>query len=291
MVGCGPSWPVGDQIHIPLHRPQERQRRSAVTLFRLDARQKFAREPGHKFPSQAGTSCEAGTSTARTWDGQPSPSGVAPGARACSDRAESTPVSRRSQHPNDHLKRRARRAFGTYSAARPASEPHSAPAGIAAPARLTLTRSQEPERAPQPQAPQPIRQASLCRQNPTPLDCSHLVSAHPPCSRKGPLLPACGLKCPRRVKRETTNSRFFRFKGTLAKFWWIPPHKSGRRLSVPPRPPPHRRGAKQAGPQVGRGPGKKKGRRAPAGRAKAPARRRRKKPQHPGFPCGPPPWY
>jgi hypothetical protein len=42
---------------------------------------RVAKEPGHKFPSQAGTSCEAGTSTARTWDGQPSPSGVAPGAR------------------------------------------------------------------------------------------------------------------------------------------------------------------------------------------------------------------
>ena len=36
----------------------------------------------------------------------------------------------------------------------------------------------------------------------------HPVSAHPPCSRKGPLLQACGLKRPRRVKRETTNSRF-----------------------------------------------------------------------------------
>ena len=41
------------------------------------------------------------------------------------------------------------------------------------------------------------------------------MSAHPPCSRKGPLLPACGLKCPRRVKRETTNSRFS-FSGDLA---------------------------------------------------------------------------
>lgn len=55
----------------------------------------------------------------------------------------------------------------------------------------------------------------------TPLDCSHLVSAHPPCSRKGPLLPARGQKCPRRVKRETTNSRFFAFlRGTWPKFWW-----------------------------------------------------------------------
>ena len=55
----------------------------------------------------------------------------------------------------------------------------------------------------------------------TPLDCLHLVSAHPPCSRKGPLLPACGLKCPRRVKRETTNSRFFcTLKWTLQKIGW-----------------------------------------------------------------------
>lgn len=49
-----------------------------------------------------------------------------------------------------------------------------------------------------------------------PWSCSHLVSAHPPCSRKGPLLPACGPKCPRRVKRETTNSRFS-FRGNLDK--------------------------------------------------------------------------
>lgn len=39
------------------------------------------------------------------------------------------------------------------------------------------------------------------------------MSVHPPCSRKGPFLPACGLKSPRRVKRETTNSRFFVLRG------------------------------------------------------------------------------
>ena len=52
----------------------------------------------------------------------------------------------------------------------------------------------------------------------TPLVGSHLVSVHPPCSRKGPLLPACGLKCPRRVKRETTNSRFCVLRGLGGNF-------------------------------------------------------------------------
>jgi hypothetical protein len=91
------------------------------------------------------------------------------------------------------------------------------PAGSAAQARLTLSRSQEPKHATRPQKPTTDQPALTSPQNPT-MDCSHLVSAHPPCSRKGPLLPACGLKCPRRVKRETTNSRFFRFKGTLPNF-------------------------------------------------------------------------
>ena len=36
----------------------------------------------------------------------------------------------------------------------------------------------------------------------------HPVSAHPPCSRKGPRLSACGRKSPWRVKREATISRF-----------------------------------------------------------------------------------
>lgn len=51
-----------------------------------------------RFPSQAGTSCKAGASTARTRDGQPSPSGNH--GRGGPEWAESTPVSRRSQHPN-----------------------------------------------------------------------------------------------------------------------------------------------------------------------------------------------
>jgi len=50
------------------------------------------------------------------------------------------------------------------------------------------------------------------------LSGSHLVGAHPPCSRKGPLLPACGLKRPWRVKREATISLFCGPWGTLPNF-------------------------------------------------------------------------
>ena len=63
----------------------------------------------------------------------------------------------------------------------------------------------------------------------TPLSGLHLVGAHPPCSRKGPLLPACGLKCPWRVKREATNSRF------------CGPWDSDRFLWAIPVPPPRSR--------------------------------------------------
>ena len=77
---------------------------------------------------------------------------------------------------------------------------------------------------PSPQAPRWITLGSL----------SHLVSAHPPCSRKGPLLPACGLKCPRRVKRETTNSRFFvsRGLGQISR-WFLHPAQSGLLKTCP----------------------------------------------------------
>lgn len=48
-------------------------------------------------------------------------------------------------------------------------------------------------------------------------------SAHPPYSGKGPLLSACGLKCPWRVKRETTNSHLWAC-GTLPDFPISPKH-------------------------------------------------------------------
>jgi hypothetical protein len=70
----------------------------------------------------------------------------------------------------------------------------------------------------------------------TPLSGSHLVGAHPPCSRKGPLLPACGLKCPWRVKREATNSRFLWTLGTLPNFSVLKPTPCCQSTPVQPCP-------------------------------------------------------
>ena len=69
---------------------------------------------------------------------------------------------------------------------------------------------------------------------------SHLVGVHPPCSRKGPLLPACGLKCPRRVKRETTNSRFFVSRG-LGQNFMVDSRQNQNFTSPGSRPPPSSR--------------------------------------------------
>ena len=88
-------WPMGNQVHIPHHHPQQRQRRSA--RFALPGSSGDISSPPHKsqatVPSRAGTSCKAGASTARTRDGQPSPSGIhghPPGRER--GLAESTPV-------------------------------------------------------------------------------------------------------------------------------------------------------------------------------------------------------
>lgn len=81
------------------------------------------REPGHSSLSQAGSSCKAGTSTARTWDGQPSPSGVT-GRGGARGRAESTPVSQRSQHPSSRAPRRPS-GVGPHGSGAPGPEARS----------------------------------------------------------------------------------------------------------------------------------------------------------------------
>jgi hypothetical protein len=163
------------------------------------------------FPSQAGTSCMAGASTTRTWDGQPSPSGICRRQGTLLSGVDAGPPGGPStqtfpQHPSgirphkDHATSEASERHAGPALAKSKDEP-----------RLTLARSQ---------GANPTRHLLTTGTPPTlnlarsPLQTRHprsahtLASAHPPCSRKGPLLSASGLKCPRRVKRETTNSRF-----------------------------------------------------------------------------------
>ena len=94
---------IGYQIHLPLHRSQQRQRRSAkltspgssgfLTVARLESQATI--------PSQAGTSCKAGASTARSRDGQPSlPSSGSNRHRKQTPGRSRRRSSRRSQHPD-----------------------------------------------------------------------------------------------------------------------------------------------------------------------------------------------
>ena len=87
----------GYQVHTPLHRSQKRQRRPARLFQAPNGATKPRPKSQAMIPSQAGTSCQAGASTARSRDGQPSPKSNRRQRRLA--RAESTPVSQRSQHP------------------------------------------------------------------------------------------------------------------------------------------------------------------------------------------------
>ena len=132
--------------------------------------------------------------------------------RSFGDRAESTLASQRASQRSQHPHRfHQRPPSGVQPHGRTPSRPPQRPSSLSAgqrPARLSLPRSQRPS--------QPAVHSHIGRRMPP--SCSpqtdtlgvllHFISAHPPCSRKGPLLPACGPKSPRRVKRETTNSRF-----------------------------------------------------------------------------------
>ena len=206
LAGCRLDWPIGYQVHIPLHRPQQRPKAlcKADPSGPSDPSRTRRTRARPWIPSQAGTSCKAGASTARSRDGQPSPSGI---------RGQREPP------------RRSRRRFpsGPSTQALPPSPVGHRPSRLLAlqggggPARsgslrIGLSHALAESKADPPSQP-PL---ALDRRTPpkpaaprqTPLSGSHLVGAHPPCSRKGPLLPACGPKSPWRVKREATNSRF-----------------------------------------------------------------------------------
>jgi hypothetical protein len=159
-----------------------------------------------RFPSQAGTSCEAGASTARTRDGQPSPSGVHAGVGFGESGGVDAGLSLREppSGPSTRFPRLRKRPHreSALTAPRP-SKARNVPArsysgSKARPAQPTVPLAHWQSLASQVPKPPGSHPGSLL----------HFTSAHPPCSRKGPHLPACRHKCPRRVKRETTNSRF-----------------------------------------------------------------------------------
>ena len=225
------NWPSAIKVHIPLHRSQRRQKRAARLLVPGSFRtRKPDSEPGlGPFPSgyilqgrrinrsdprrpavpkrvklswamvqrqQGGV--DAGLPTVPAPMKLPLPQD----ARRASALTASRSRYQRIREQARNQSRRTRRLSPSHAFAESRAQASQSTAGLQS-SRVPSQLSPNPNRPP----------------DQTPLDCLHLVSAHPPCSRKGPLLPACGLKCPRRVKRETTNSRFlYPLVGTLPKF-------------------------------------------------------------------------
>lgn len=199
---------MGHQVHIPLHRPQLRQQARCETLLQVPSglcspTQSQAAVP---FPSgyilrgrridrsdlgrpavpptlQAHTT-SSGRSRRRSPGGPSTQSD--PFVRACSG---TRPPDGSPQHPQQPSRQRESRA-------RPVSR-----------FRGVKGRPVSPPRARPPQA-------SRTTANPPKTGTLGGLVLYPPCSRKGPLLATCRLKSPRRVKRETTNSRFWWTLGT-----------------------------------------------------------------------------
>ena len=107
---------IGYQVHLPLRRSQQRQRRSAKLTLPGSSGVLFIvthLESQATIPSQAGTSCKAGASTARPRDGQPSPQAASAGARSEHQGRSLRRSSRRSQHPR-HFPFRAPKHTPTF---------------------------------------------------------------------------------------------------------------------------------------------------------------------------------
>jgi len=170
-----------------------------------------------------GTSCEAGASTTRTQDGQPSPK---QNLRrfAAAFRAESTPghanpvVPAPIRTPEKPQKRQA-----SFTQQSPETKASGAKRGGSQEPTPRLTRSLNAEsRKVDPSHPPLTRTPHVpatAQQKTDTLGSLAPLDACPPCSRKGPFLATCGLKRPRRVKRETTNSRFCGPLGTWGGRW------------------------------------------------------------------------
>ena len=197
---------IGNQVHIPLHRSQKWQKHSARLPSRLqrDFKAPTLRARPQSLPKRAHPARQAhqplGPGTAsRPQSGNRE--------RREGTRAESTPVSQRSQHPRGTPPNRPsgvhphdNRLQGGGSPARRRSL-RAGPSLLAQGQRLAHRLNHHSHLA-------TAHPPAAVPGNRHPLSGLHLVGACPPCSRKGPLLPACRLKSPWRVKREATNSRF-----------------------------------------------------------------------------------
>ena len=250
---------MGYQVHIPLLRSQQCQRHSAkLTIARLQSTvsTESFREPGHK-PIPSGHILH-GRPINRSVPGRPAIPRTSPGT------AQPGRSRRRSPDgPSTQVAPKARNTHGSGVGPHgvgPKAEqvPHRSLRESRA-ARLTRQWSQGPTRLTVTTSATVAHLSGFNPQADHPWKPLHLVGAHPPCSRKGPHLPACGLKRPRRVKREATNSRFCGFSDSVKICGHNPAPRTTRRWSA-----------------VRRGSERQKG---------------TAKPQHPGFPCGPPPWY
>jgi len=103
VAGCRLKLAIGYQIHIPPHRSQQRQRRSAK-LSLPGSQQDFCKptlEPGHN-PIPSGYILQ-GRRINRSDPRRPAVPKHHPRASEAHARAESTPVSQRSRHPFDPL--------------------------------------------------------------------------------------------------------------------------------------------------------------------------------------------
>jgi hypothetical protein len=218
-AGCGLSWPKAIKS-TSLYFARKHDKSALRDFPQAPTGIRSPPQSQAAIPSQASTSCEAGASTARSQDGQPSPSGN-------SERRKTPERSRRRfpSGPSTQTVPPSTRRASTLTTKAFKAEATQLTAGVLGSARLrAFTQSQRPTRrlnrhshlvTAHPPAPAPRQ---------TPLSSSHLVGAHPPCSRKGPLLPACGPKCPWRVKREATNSRFCGPVGLCQiSAWWTRP--------------------------------------------------------------------
>ena len=174
---------MGYQVHIPLLRLQQCQRHSAkLTITRLQST--VSTEPSESQatnPSQAGASCTAGPSTARSRDGQPSPPSV---TRRHRERSNPGGVyvgrpdgpSTQGRPPSEHPEKLATptgRASALTASALKQSKSRTVRSGSLGSARLTRVSGVEgqpvspslparPSLAYQASTPRPITLGSLC---------------------------------------------------------------------------------------------------------------------------------